>query len=120
MAEEEAEAPSPAPSPAPTSTKKVETVSYLADDFDVISAQATAKDNLFHKSLSECFHVLRDCRDDMKPLFSQDPAEEPKPDLKAIMNQLSTAVSVNFIDPTTNYNQGPKADNMLSLLRNQS
>jgi hypothetical protein len=114
MAEEEAEAPSPAPSPAPTSTKKVETVSYLADDFDVISAQATAKDNLFHKSLSECFHVLRDCRDDMKPLFSQDPAEEPKPDLKAIMNQLSTAVSVNFIDPTTNYNQGPKADNMLS------
>lgn len=115
MAEEVvATAPSPAPSPAPSKSKKVVTVSYLADDFDVISAQATAKDNPFHKSLSECFHVLRDSRDEIKPLFSQDPTEEPKPQLKGIMNQVSTAVTVNFIDPTTSPAQGPKPDNMLS------
>eukprot|EP00980_Cylindrotheca_fusiformis_P011978 scaffold2830_cov131-Cylindrotheca_fusiformis.AAC.99 len=131
MAEEEGEAKAPVPGPsspvsATAATKTTtsatpakatsEAVSYLADDFEVISAQATAKDDPFHKSLSECFQLLRESRDEAKPLFSQeDPTEESEPRMKgSILNQVSTAVTVNFIDPTTKPNHGPKPDNTLA------
>mmetsp|Transcript_17550 Transcript_17550/g.43176 ORF Transcript_17550/g.43176 Transcript_17550/m.43176 type:complete len:1387 (+) Transcript_17550:51-4211(+) len=96
-----------------STTSAPKTVPYLADDFDTISSQATDQHNPFHKSLSDCFHALRESREEAKPLFANDPTEEPKSSAETgILNRVPAAVTVNFIDPTTKLAPGPKSNTL--------
>lgn len=100
----------------PVGKKNKDENSNILDDLDIILAQAKERVNPFYKSLLECFHVMRESRETDKPLFFQDPTEGTKEaKIEGVLNQVAAALTVNFIDPTTNSNQpGPKADNMLA------
>ncbi|CAJ1940214.1 unnamed protein product [Cylindrotheca closterium] len=105
MADTETDSTAPAP----------KTVPYFADDFDTISSQATEEHSSFHKALSDCFHALRESREEAKPLFANDPTEEPKSSAETesgILNRVPAAVAVNFIDPTTKLSPGPKSNTL--------